>query len=149
MTVDLTPILHDVFDVLGAVAAACVPIVSAFAIRKLHLDVDAAHRDSLNTALNNSIGEAIRVGEKYGDPRLSSVDIKNQGLAAMVSYVEEKAPAAVAFFPQATPAELGRMAANALAKQLNNSATVTANAPVPAPLPAVAGTMPIALVHPV
>lgn len=103
-------ILMPVLLAAGSAAATVVTALSVYALAwvrkklnltdaeaaKLGLDMDAHHRDALQTALTNAAGVALnRLGN---DLKGKVVDVRNPAVLAAVDSVLKSAPDAIAYF---------------------------------------------------
>ncbi len=129
---NFSPLINDLIGILLSLAGVSVPVFTGFFIKKVGLEKDTALRDSLNTALTNSIGAALTYGQKLGDSKLSNVTIKNGALAAAVEYVIANAPDAIKHFGLTTQV-ITEKATNFLHKHLD--ATAPAEPEVPDVVP--------------
>lgn len=85
-----------ILAVLAPLAVAIVGILAELVRRKLNLDIEARHREALQTALTNAAGLAIsQIGAALADRK---VDVRSPVIAAAVNYVIEAAPDAVRKF---------------------------------------------------
>lgn len=81
---------------VSVVATAIVGWLAELLRRKFNLDIDAAHRDALQTALTNGAG--LLIG-KAGDALASrKLDLKSAALAEAVNYVLQSVPDAIRHF---------------------------------------------------
>jgi len=82
--------------VVSVVATAIVGWLAELLRRKFNLDIDAAHRDALQTALANGAGLLIgKAGTAVAGKKL---DLKSAALAEAVNYVITAVPDAVRHF---------------------------------------------------
>lgn len=89
----LQPYLLAIVSVL---ATAIVGWLAELLRRKFNLDIDAAHREALQTALTNGAG--LLIG-KLGDAAAGrKLDLKSAALAEAVNYVLQAVPDAVRHF---------------------------------------------------
>lgn len=89
----LQPYLVAVVSVL---ATAIVGWLAELLRRKFNLDIDAAHRDALQTALTNGAGLLIgKAGNAIAGKKL---DLKSAVLAEAVNYVLQAVPDAIRHF---------------------------------------------------
>ncbi|MBX3514307.1 MAG: hypothetical protein KIT15_06175 [Xanthobacteraceae bacterium] len=89
----LQPYLVAVVSVL---ATAIVGWLAELLRRKFNLDIDAAHRDALQTALTNGAGLLIgKAGSALAGKKL---DLKSAVLAEAVNYVLQAVPDAIRHF---------------------------------------------------
>lgn len=89
----LQPYLLAVVSVL---ATAIVGWLAELLRRKFNLDIDAAHREALQTALTNGAG--LLVGKAGGAIVGAKLDLKSAALAEAVNYVLQAVPDAVRHF---------------------------------------------------
>lgn len=82
--------------VVSVVATAIVGWLAELLRRKFHLDIEASHREALQTALTNGAGLLItRLGGAIAGRKL---DLKSVVLAEAVNYVLQSVPDAVRHF---------------------------------------------------
>ncbi|MBX3535558.1 MAG: hypothetical protein KF826_14515 [Xanthobacteraceae bacterium] len=82
--------------VVSVLAAAIVGWLAELLRRKFNLDIDAAHRDALQTALTNGAGLLIgKAGSALAGKKL---DLKSAVLAEAVNYVLQAVPDAIRHF---------------------------------------------------
>jgi len=82
--------------IVAPLAAAVIGILAELARRKFNLDIEARHREALQTALTNGAGVALNsLGNTLQG---KTVDVKSPAVAAGVNYVLKSAPAAMAKF---------------------------------------------------
>lgn len=82
--------------VVSTLAAAIVGVLADLLRRKFGLQIEAQHRDALQTALTNAAGLVIAKG---GDAlKGKTIDISNPLVAAGVNYVRDAVPDAVSKF---------------------------------------------------
>lgn len=89
----LQPYLLAVVSVL---ATAIVGWLAELLRRKFNLDIDAAHREALQTALANGAG--LLIGKASGAVAGKKLDLKSAALAEAVNYVLQAVPDAVRYF---------------------------------------------------
>lgn len=83
-------------EMAGALAALVVAWIANVLRQRLNLDIEARHREALQTALTNAVGLAIvKVDTMAGGAKL---DLRNAVLAEAVSYVLKGAPDALRYF---------------------------------------------------
>lgn len=82
--------------VVSVVAAAIVGWLGELLRRKFNLDIDAAHREALQTALTNGAG--LLLGKAGGAIATRKIDLKNAALAEAVNYVLQAVPDAIRHF---------------------------------------------------
>mgnify|MGYP007106202572 CR=1 FL=1 len=82
--------------VVSAIAAAVVGWLAELLRRKFNLDIDAAHRDALQTALTNGAG--LLIGKAGGALADKKLDLKSAALAEAVNYVLQAVPGAIRHF---------------------------------------------------
>ena len=75
------------------VLGVLVPVAVAFFLKKLNLDMEAQHRDALQTSLTNAAGLLIQKGAAQAGKL--TVDVKSAQMAAAIRYVQDSAPDAV------------------------------------------------------
>lgn len=85
-----------IVEIVGIVIAGLVGWIVKLIRDKLNIDIEARHREALQTALTNAAGLVIGKGEHLAG-RLK-VDVKNDAVAEAVSYVLKGAPDALAYF---------------------------------------------------
>lgn len=99
-----TVAVEGIYDVLQPYLLAVVSVVATAITgwlaellrRKFNLDIDAAHREALQTALTNGAGLLIgKAGSAISGKR---IDMKNAALAEAVLYVLEAVPDAIRHF---------------------------------------------------
>lgn len=82
--------------IAGVIAAAIVGWIAELVRRKFNLDIEARHREALQTALTNGAGLLIARG---GDALAGKkIDVKNPVAAAAINYVLAGAPDAIKYF---------------------------------------------------
>jgi hypothetical protein len=82
--------------VVSVIATAIVGWLAELLRRKFNLDIDAAHRDALQTALVNGAGLLIgKAGSAIADRK---IDLKSAVLAEAVNYVLQAVPDAIRHF---------------------------------------------------
>ena len=82
--------------VVSVVATAIVGWLAELLRRKFNLDIDAAHREALQTALTNGAGLLIgKAGSAIAGKKL---DLKSAALAEAVNYVLQAVPDAIRYF---------------------------------------------------
>ena len=82
--------------VVSVIATAIVGWLAELLRRKFNLDIDAAHRDALQTALTNGAGLLIgKTGSAIADRK---IDLKSAVLAEAVNYVLQAVPDAIRHF---------------------------------------------------
>ncbi len=82
--------------VVSVVATAIVGWLAELLRRKFNLDIDAAHREALQTALVNAAGLLIgKAGSAFSARKL---DVKSAALAEAVNYVITAVPDAIRHF---------------------------------------------------
>lgn len=85
-----------IMALLVPLGGAVVGILVDLARKKLNLDIEARHREALQTALTNGAGLVVaRVGASIVDSR---IDVKHPAIAAAVGYVLDAAPDAIKRF---------------------------------------------------
>ncbi len=89
----LQPYLLALVSVL---ATAIVGWLAELLRRKFSLDIDAAHRDALQTALTNAAG--LLIGKAGSSLRGRTLDLKSVALAEAVNYVLRAVPDAIRYF---------------------------------------------------
>lgn len=82
--------------VVSVLAAAIVGWLAELLRRKFNLDIDAAHRDALQTALTNGAG--LLIGKAGGALAGKKLDLKRAVLAEAVNYVLQAVPDAIRHF---------------------------------------------------
>jgi hypothetical protein len=95
---NLTPLFDIVMSFAGAAVTSLVPIAINFLLKTTKINLDAAHKAALETALENAVGTALSMGQSAGDKHLSNVTIRNAALSKAAGYVQAYAPEAVAYF---------------------------------------------------
>ena len=82
--------------VVSVVATAIIGWLAELLRRKFHLDIEASHREALQTALCNGAGLLIaKLGDALAGRKL---DLKSIALAEAVNYVLQSVPDAVRHF---------------------------------------------------
>lgn len=82
--------------VVSVFATAIVGWLAELLRRKFNLDIDAAHREALQTALTNGAGLLIgKAGSAIAGKKL---DLKSAALAEAVNYVLQAVPDAIRYF---------------------------------------------------
>lgn len=82
--------------IVSVVAAAIVGWLAELLRRKFNLDIEASHRDALQTALANAAGLLIaRAGSAFAGRKM---DVKNAALADAVNYALQAVPDAIRYF---------------------------------------------------
>ncbi len=135
---DLSPLVDTAATLASAVVAACAPVVVLKLSTMLKLNLDQTHRTAVTTALDNALGLGLQLAQEAGDAHLSNVNIRSAALAAMVGYVKQTVPGAVAHFGL-TDDSLAQKAAARLSAALHvpSASPAPAAAATPAsPLPA-------------
>lgn len=82
--------------VVSVVATAIVGWLAELLRRKFNLDIDAAHRDALQTALTNGAG--LLIGKAGSAVAGKKLDLKSVALAEAVNYVLQAVPDAIRHF---------------------------------------------------
>lgn len=82
--------------VVSVVATAIVGWLAELLRRKFNLDIDASHRDALQTALTNGAG--LLLGKIGGAASGRKLDLKSVVLAEAVNYVLQAVPDAIRHF---------------------------------------------------
>ncbi len=82
--------------VVSVVATAIVGWLAELLRRKFNLDIDAAHREALQTALTNGAG--LLIGKAGSAVAGKKLDLKSVALAEAVNYVLQAVPDAVRHF---------------------------------------------------
>lgn len=82
--------------IVSVIAAAIVGWLAELLRRKFNLDIDAAHRDALQTALTNGAG--LLLGKAGGALADKKLDLKSAALAEAVNYVLQAVPDAIRHF---------------------------------------------------
>lgn len=88
--------------IVSVLATAIAGWLAELLRRKFNLDIDAAHREALQTALTNGAG--LIVGKAGSAIAGRKIDLKSGVIAEAVNYVLQSAPDAVRYFgvtPQA------------------------------------------------
>ncbi|MBX3523236.1 MAG: hypothetical protein KF807_08525 [Xanthobacteraceae bacterium] len=93
--------IHNVLQpylvaVVSVLATAIVGWLAELLRRKFNLDIDAAHRDALQTALTNGAG--LLIGKAGGALAGKKLDLKSAVLAEAVNYVLQAVPDAIRHF---------------------------------------------------
>lgn len=82
--------------VVSVIATAIVGWLAELMRRKFNLDIDASHREALQTALTNGAGLLIgKAGTAIAGKKL---DLKSAALAEAVNYVLQAVPDAIRYF---------------------------------------------------
>ena len=104
--------------VVSVIATAIVGWLAELMRRKFNLDIDAAHREALQTALTNGAG--LLIGKAGNAVAGKKLDLKSVALAEAVNYVLQAVPDAIRYFgitPEAVAeklqAKLPQISANA------------------------------------
>jgi uncharacterized membrane protein len=104
--------------VVSVIATAIVGWLAELMRRKFNLDIDAAHREALQTALTNGAG--LLIGKAGSAVAGKKLDLKSVALAEAVNYVLQAVPDAIRYFgitPEAVAeklqAKLPQISANA------------------------------------
>ncbi len=93
--------IHNVLQpyllaVVSVIATAIVGWLAELMRRKFNLDIDASHREALQTALTNGAGLLIgKAGTAIAGKKL---DLKSAALAEAVNYVLQAVPDAIRYF---------------------------------------------------
>jgi hypothetical protein len=82
--------------VVSVVATAIVGWLAELLRRKFNLDIDAAHREALQTALTNGAG--LLIGKAGSAAAGRKFDLKSAALAEAVNYVVQAVPDAIRHF---------------------------------------------------
>jgi hypothetical protein len=82
--------------VVSVAATAIVGWLAELLRRKFNLDIDAAHREALQTALTNGAG--LMIGKTGGLVAGKRLDLKSAALAEAVNYVLQAVPDAIRHF---------------------------------------------------
>lgn len=82
--------------VVSVIATAIVGWLAELLRRKFNLDIDASHRDALQTALTNGAG--LLLGKIGGAASGRKLDLKSVVLAEAVNYVLQAVPDAIRHF---------------------------------------------------
>lgn len=82
--------------VVSVAATAIVGWLAELLRRKFNLDIDAAHRDALQTALVNGAG--LLIGKAGSTVAGKKFDLKSAALAEAVNYVLQAVPDAIRYF---------------------------------------------------
>ena len=82
--------------VVSVLATAIVGWLAELLRRKFNLDIDAAHREALQTALTNGAG--LLVGKAGNAAAGKKLDLKSAALAEAVNYVLQAVPDAIRHF---------------------------------------------------
>lgn len=108
--------------VLGPVVAMIVGVLAELARRKFNLDIEASHRDALQTAITNGAGLALnRLGNTLQG---KTIGVGNAAVAAGVNYVLKGAPDALRKFGL-SEADVARMIEAKLPQVANTTTPVT------------------------
>lgn len=97
-------VVEDIYNVLQPYLLAIVSVVATAIVgwlaellrRKFNLDIDAAHRDALQTALANGAG--LLIGKAGNAVAGRKLDLKSAALAEAVNYVLQAVPDAIRHF---------------------------------------------------
>lgn len=89
----LQPYLVAIVSVLAAAIAGW---LAELLRRKFNLDIDAAHRDALQTAIANGAG--LLIGKAASSLADKKLDLKSVALAEAVNYVLQAVPDAIRHF---------------------------------------------------
>lgn len=82
--------------VVSVIATAIVGWLAELTRRKFNLDIDAAHREALQTALMNGAG--LLIAKAGGAVAGKKLDLKSAALAEAVNYVLQAVPDAIRYF---------------------------------------------------
>jgi uncharacterized membrane protein len=82
--------------VVSVVATAIVGWLAELLRRKFNLDIEASHREALQTALTNGAG--LLIGKAGAALAGRTLDVKSAALAEAVNYVLQAVPDAVRYF---------------------------------------------------
>jgi len=82
--------------VVSVIATAIVGWLAELLRRKFNLDIDAAHREALQTALTNGAG--LLIGKAGNAVAGKKLDLKSAALAEAVNYVLQAVPDAIRHF---------------------------------------------------
>lgn len=85
-----------IVEIVGILVAAVVGWIVKLIRDKIGLDIEARHREALQTALNNAAGLIIGKGENLAGKL--KITVQNDAIAEAVSYVLKGAPDALAYF---------------------------------------------------
>jgi hypothetical protein len=96
--------IHGIYDALQPYLLAVVSVIATAIVgwlaellrRKFNLDIDAAHREALQTALTNGAG--LLIGKAGAAIAAKKLDLKSAALAEAVSYVLAAVPDAIRHF---------------------------------------------------
>lgn len=93
-TIDLTPLLDALLPAIGVVLSVLLSYGIGIAAKKFKIEIEAKHREALQSALQNAIGFGLK---KAGDAGrdLAKIDTRNEVLAAGVNYVVASVPGAL------------------------------------------------------
>lgn len=103
----LSPYVRDIMTVV-VIPFIIVPLVVQ-GMRKLGLDIEAQHRDALQTSLTNAAGLLVERARK--SVAGVTVDVRNASMAEAIRYVQESAPDAVKKFGLSSDAIAKKIAA--------------------------------------
>jgi predicted metalloprotease with PDZ domain len=134
VTVDLSPLMDAAVTLVSAIVAASAPVLLLKLSAMLKLNLDQSHRDAVAHALQTALGVGLQIAQETGDAKLANVNVRSAALAAMVGYVKQTVPEAVAHFGLTDDA-IAQQAAAHLAATLHASPAATPLAPAAAPLP--------------
>lgn len=132
---NLSPLMDAAVTLVSATLAASAPILLLKLSAMLKLNLDQSHRDAITHALQTALGVGLQMAQEKGDATLSNVNVRNAALAAMVGYVQQAVPEAVAHFGLTDDA-IAQKAAAQLAARLHVAPAATLPAP-PRPVTAV------------
>jgi hypothetical protein len=141
---DLSPLMDAALTLISAIVAATAPVLLLKLNTVLKLNLDRGHRDAITHALQTAMGIGLQIAQEKGDARLSNVNIRSTALAAMVGYVKQVVPEAVAHFGLTDDAIAQKVAAQ-LAAKLHVAAAATLASPASTalpPQPAASGPIP-------
>ena len=99
-TVDVGPFANWFLNFILPTVTTLITVAVGYAVKlfkdKTGIEIEAQHRDALQTALTNAASLAIReLGDRAKDAR---IDFRHAGVAKAVGYVMEATPDAVANF---------------------------------------------------
>lgn len=124
-TVDLSPLystgVEFVAALVSGVLIALLGWIAALIKRKIGVDIDAAHRETLHSALMTGVTAGLT---KLGTKLPGTVDVKSALVAEGVTWAEQAAADAIAHFGL-TPEQVETLAASKVAQVLGTSAATS------------------------
>jgi hypothetical protein len=118
---NLAPLLDSGVALVAATITAVTPIIVPKILQLLKIQLTNAQEQSLETTLENAVGEALKYGQAAGDTALSNVTIKNAAISQALTFAMNDAPAEIEALGY-SPAEIGQLIANKIATKLHVTA---------------------------